>query len=300
MKKIKNDNFFYKIKKFFFDKEKNIINKSDIDHIEKILLSADIGTNITIKIVSNLENRIKNDNIKVKDLKIVLKNDILNIIKNKNKKSLLDKIKISKKPYVIMIIGINGVGKTTTIGKLSFLLKQNGYNPIIGASDTFRESAIEQLEILSNRSKVELIKQKIHSDPASVSYDTIQAAISRKKDVVLIDTAGRLHNRVNLMKELSKIDKVIKKLIPEAPHETILILDANTGQNAFEQTKNFSFFTKISSIIITKMDGSAKGGFILKILNEYDIPIQYIGTGENLSDLKKFNEEIFIDKILKK
>ncbi|WP_185873389.1 signal recognition particle-docking protein FtsY [Blattabacterium cuenoti] len=296
-----NNSFFYKIKKFFFDKKQDIVKKEDIDNIEKILLSADIGTKITIKIVSNLEKKIKNNNIKIDDLKKILKNDILNIVKvkKKEKESIIKKIEVSKKPYVIMIVGVNGVGKTTTIGKLSFFFKKKGYNPIIGASDTFRESAIEQLEILSKKSQVSIIKQKINSDPASVAYDTVQSAISRKKDIVLIDTAGRLHNRINLMKELSKIDKVIKKLIPKAPHEIILVIDANTGQNAFEQTKNFSYFTKISSIIITKMDGTAKAGFILKILNEYNIPIQYIGIGENLNDLKEFNEEIFIDKILK-
>ncbi|WP_185865102.1 signal recognition particle-docking protein FtsY [Blattabacterium cuenoti] len=292
--------FLDKIKEFFYKskKENKIINKSDIDYVEKVLLSADIGTDITIKIVSKLEQKIKEDEISIQELKKILKDEILSIF-IKKKYSLYERIKKSKIPYVCMIVGVNGVGKTTTVGKLAFLLKNNGFNPIIGASDTFRECAIDQLEILANLAKVPLVKQQINSDPASVAYDTLQSAKSKKKDVVLIDTAGRLHNRVNLMYELSKIYKVMKKVIPGAPHETILILDANNGQNAIEQTKKFLSFSKVSCIILTKTEGTAKGGFIINIMNRFKIPIQYLGIGEKINKLIEFDDEKFVNDLIK-
>ncbi len=291
-KKILERSIFSKIKKFFFEKkEKNYI---DLDNIEKILLSADIGTKTTINIIKNLENNVNNNKIEIKIFKKLLYKEI-NKLLICNKTSLLEKIKNCKNPYVIMIVGVNGVGKTTTIGKLAFLLKNNGFNPIISASDTFREAAIDQLEIWANRAKVPLIKQHINSDPSSVAYDTLQSAITKKKDVVLIDTAGRLHNKINLMEELSKMSRVIKKLIYNAPNETILILDSTTGQNSFDQTKKFISFSNISSIILTKMDGTAKGGFIINIMDSFKIPIQYIGVGEKIEDLKEFDNKKFIN-----
>ncbi|WP_185869138.1 signal recognition particle-docking protein FtsY [Blattabacterium cuenoti] len=293
MKKTR-ESIFSKIKNIFLRKSK--IEKNVIDHIEDILLSADIGITTTIKIIENLEKRIQKEKYKnSQELFNILKKEIEILFINIKNECLEKKIKNQKKPYVIMIVGVNGVGKTTTIGKLSFLLKKKGFNVIIGASDTFRAAAIDQLEIWANKAKVPLIKQHIHADPASVAYDTLQAAKSRKKDVVLIDTAGRLQNRVDLMKELSKISRVMKKVIPESPHEIMLVLDSSTGQNAFEQVKKFISFVDVSSIILTKIEGTAKGGVVIGIMDQFKIPIQYLGTGEQIQDLKKFNGKKFID-----
>ncbi|WP_185877453.1 signal recognition particle-docking protein FtsY [Blattabacterium cuenoti] len=294
-----NNSFLSKIKNFFSNKEKKIVELSDIDHLEKILLSADIGTDLTVKILKNLEYKILGKKIKINDLNGLLKNEIINFFTEK-KYSIEKKITNCNNPYVCTIVGVNGVGKTTTVGKLAFLLKKKGFNPIIGASDTFRECAIDQLEIWANRAKVPLVKQKINSDPASVAYDTIQSAKSKNKDVVIIDTAGRLHNRTNLMKELSKINRVMKKIIPEAPHETMLVLDATNGQNSFDQTKKFISFVHVSCMILTKLDGTAKGGFVINIMNKFKIPIQYVGIGEKIDDFKEFNEQKFINDFFSK
>nr|WP_185876928.1 signal recognition particle-docking protein FtsY [Blattabacterium cuenoti] len=292
------ESFFSKIKNFFLKKSK--IEENIIDYIENILLSADIGVKTTLKIISNLEKRVKKEKYKdSKELFFFLKEEIKSLLKIKKEKECLEK-KIKnhkKKPYVIMMVGVNGSGKTTTIGKLAFLLKKKGLDLVIGASDTFRAAAIDQIEILAREAKVSLIKQHMYSDPASVAYDTLQSAKSKKKDVVLIDTAGRLQNRIDLMKELSKISRVMKKIIPESPHEIILVLDASTGQNAFEQVRKFSSFVKISSIILTKIEGTAKGGVIIGIIDQFKIPIQYLGIGEKMKDLKKFNEKKFIDSL---
>nr|WP_185872312.1 signal recognition particle-docking protein FtsY [Blattabacterium cuenoti] len=293
------ESFFSKIKNIFFKKSK--IEKNIIDHIENILLSADIGIKTTIKIINNLEKKIQKEKyVDSEELYNFLKKDIENIFLNVKNKCLEKKIKNYKKPYVIMMVGVNGVGKTTTIGKLAFYLKNKGYNLMIGASDTFRAAAIDQLEIWANKAKVSLVKQHMHADPASVAYDTLQSAKYKKKDIVLIDTAGRLQNRIGLMEELSKISRVMKKIIPESPHETILVLDATTGQNAFEQVKKFTSFVKISSIILTKIEGTAKGGVIIGIMDQFKIPIQYLGTGEKIQDLKKFDEKKFINYFFKK
>ncbi|WP_185858617.1 signal recognition particle-docking protein FtsY [Blattabacterium cuenoti] len=293
--------FFYKIKNIFLKKSKidpNII----IDSIEEILLSSDIGRETTTKIIQNLENKIKKEKYKkTQDLYDFLNQEIEYIFKNIKNECLEDKIKCyKKKPYVIMVVGVNGVGKTTTIGKLAFLLKKKGFNSIIGAADTFREAAIDQLEIWAKKARVPIVKQHIHADPASVVYDTLQSAKSKKKDVVLIDTAGRLQNRIGLMEELSKISRVMKKVIHESPHEVILILDATTGQNAFEQVKKFTSFVKVSSIILTKIEGTAKGGVVIGIMDQFKIPIQYIGIGEKIQDLKKFDGKEFIDCLFEK
>ncbi|WP_185871180.1 signal recognition particle-docking protein FtsY [Blattabacterium cuenoti] len=306
-KKENFDNELKKTRESFFSKIKNLIflkksiDLKILDQIENLLLSADIGTKTTIKIIDSLEKKIKNDGYKsTKDLYNSLKKEIKNFftgIVNDSNDSLEEKIKYGKKPYVIMIVGVNGVGKTTTIGKLAFFFKKKGFSTIIGASDTFRAAAINQLEIWSNKAGVPLIKQHINADPASVAYDTLQSAKSKNKDIVLIDTAGRLQNRVDLMEELSKISRVMKKIIPESPHEIMLILDASTGQNAFEQVKKFISFVKISSIILTKIEGTAKGGVIIGITDQFKIPIRYLGVGEKIEDLRKFDEIEFINSI---
>ncbi|WP_185869708.1 signal recognition particle-docking protein FtsY [Blattabacterium cuenoti] len=293
------ESFFSKVKNIFLKKKKIEIDEiSIIDDIEGILLSSDIGVVTTIKIINNLENKIKNNNIKYKNEKNLynlLKEEIQNIFIDVKSECLENKIKNSKKPYVILMVGVNGVGKTTTIGKIAYLLKNKGFDLIIGASDTFRAAAIDQLEIWAKKAKVPLIKQHMYADPASVAYDTLQSAKSKNRDVVLIDTAGRLQNRIGLMEELSKISRVTKKIISESSHEIILVLDANTGQNAFEQVKKFLTFVKVSSIILTKIEGTAKGGVVIGIMDQFKIPIQYIGTGEKIQDLKKFNGKKFID-----
>ncbi|WP_185857416.1 signal recognition particle-docking protein FtsY [Blattabacterium cuenoti] len=289
------ESFFYKIRNIFFKKSKIDINI--IDHIEEILLSADIGTKTTIKIINNLEKKIQTEKYRnTQDIYDILKKEIENIFIDIKNVSLEKKIKkTNKKPYVILIVGVNGVGKTTTIGKLAFFLKKKGFYVVIGAADTFRAAAIDQLEIWSNKAGVPLIKQHMHADPASVAYDTLQSAISKKKDVVLIDTAGRLQNRISIMEELSKINRVMKKIISESPHETILILDATTGQNAFEQIRQFTSFVKITSIILTKIEGTAKGGVGIGIMDQFKIPIQYLGIGEKIQDLKVFDGKKFVD-----
>ncbi|WP_341651893.1 signal recognition particle-docking protein FtsY [Blattabacterium cuenoti] len=286
--------FFEKIENFFSKKSKIDINI--LDHIEEILLSADIGTQTTIKIIKNLEVRVQKEKYKnLQDIYNLLKEEIENLIDIENV-CLETKIKKNnKKPYVILIVGVNGVGKTTTIGKLAFFLKKKGLHVVIGAADTFRAAAIDQIEIWANKAGVPLIKQHMHADPASVVYDTLQSAKSKKKDVVLIDTAGRLQNRINLMKELSKISRVIKKITSEPPHEIMLILDATTGQNAFEQVRKFTYFVQISSIVLTKIEGTAKGGVVIGIMDQFKIPIQYLGIGEKIQDLKVFDNKKFVN-----
>ncbi|WP_185878539.1 signal recognition particle-docking protein FtsY [Blattabacterium cuenoti] len=290
------ESFFSRIKNLFFRKSK--LDTDFIDHIEEVLLSSDIGTETTIKIINNLEKRIQKEKYEggeIQELYKLLKEEIEFLFKNIKNECLEQKIEEERKPYVIMMVGVNGVGKTTTIGKLAFFLKKKGFNLIIGAADTFRAAAINQLEIWSNTVNVPLIKQHMYADPASVAYDTLQSAQSRKVDVVLIDTAGRLQNRVGLMEELAKISRVMKKVIPKAPHEIMLVLDATTGQNAFEQVKKFISFVKVSSIILTKLEGTAKGGVVVGIMDQFQVPIQYIGVGEKIQDLKEFDGKKFID-----
>ncbi|WP_341656477.1 signal recognition particle-docking protein FtsY [Blattabacterium cuenoti] len=304
-KKETNKIFNHELKKtigFFFEKIENIFSKKSkidiniLDHIEERLLSADIGTQTTIKIINNLEKRVQKEKYKnLQDIYNLLKEEIENLIYIENV-CLEKKIKKNKKkPYVILVVGVNGVGKTTTIGKLAFFLKKKGFHVVIGAADTFRAAAINQIEIWANKAEVPLVKQHMHADPASVVYDTLQSAKSKKKDVVLIDTAGRLQNRINLMKELSKISRVIKKITSEPPHEVMLILDATTGQNAFEQVRKFTYFVQISSIILTKIEGTAKGGVVIGIMDQFKIPIQYLGIGEKIQDLKVFDGKKFVN-----
>lgn len=295
-----------KTKSIFFSKiRKSIIGKSKIDNevldkIEETLITSDVGVATTLKIIKNIETRIVQEKyLYVTDIYNILKEEILNLLSVNNNISIEEEILNIKKnsiPYVILVVGVNGVGKTTTIGKLSFFLKQKGLKVLIGAADTFRAAAEDQLSIWANRAKVSLIKKKnLKSNPSSVVYDTLDYAIQHKTDVVLIDTAGRLHNKINLMNELNKVKNVMKKFIDNSPNEIMLILDGSIGQNAFEQTKQFIAYTNANSITITKLDGTAKGGVIIGICDQFKIPVKYIGIGENIHDLQEFNKNHFVN-----
>lgn len=295
-----------KTKFLFFSKiGKSIIGKSKIDNeildkIEEILISSDVGVKTTLKIIKNIEKRIIKDKyLYVNDIYNILKEEILTLLSiNNNIYIKQDIINIKKNilPYVILVVGVNGVGKTTTIGKLAFFFKKNGLKVLIGAADTFRFAAEDQLSIWANRAEVSLIKKKnLKSNPASVVYDTLDYAIKNTIDIVLIDTAGRLHNKINLMNELYKIKNVMKKFIPNSPNEITLILDGSIGQNAFEQAKQFIAYTNANSIIITKLDGTAKGGVIIGICDQFNIPIKYIGVGEKINDLQEFDKYKFVN-----
>jgi fused signal recognition particle receptor len=277
---------------------KSTIDENDLDDIEEILISADIGVETTLKIIEKLEEKVARDKFFNSDeLRQILKSEILNLLSDLNiQKNNFDS---SNKPYVIMVVGVNGVGKTTTIGKLAYHFKQEGKKVILGAADTFRAAAVDQLVIWADRVGVEIVKQEMGSDPAAVAFDTLQSAVKRNADVVIIDTAGRLHNKVNLMNELTKIKNVMKKISPEAPHDVMLVLDASTGQNAIEQAKQFTLATEVDSLALTKLDGTAKGGVAIGISDQFKIPIKYIGVGEGMDDLQVFNKEEFVDSFFK-
>ena len=289
-----------KTKKSFFSKLSNLFvgrSKVDIDvldELEEILIKSDVGVDTTIKIIDNIETRVSEEKYVGKsELNKILKEEISKILEDANLNINL-KPSTDTKPYVIMVVGVNGVGKTTTIGKLAYAYKNKGKKVILGASDTFRAAAIDQLQVWADRVGVNLVKQQMGSDPASVAYDTLKSAKSQQFDVVIIDTAGRLHNKVNLMNELSKIKRVMDKIIPDSPHEVILVLDGSTGQNAFEQAKQFSASTDVSSLAITKLDGTAKGGVVMGISDQFKIPVKYIGVGEALEDLQIFHADTFV------
>ena len=285
--------FFSKIKKSIAGKSR--VDASFLDELEEIFIGADVGVSTTIKIIDKLEERVARDKyINTDDLNKILKDEITKILDVSNDD--FKEVKISKKgPYVIMIVGVNGVGKTTTIGKLANKFRNADKSVIIGAADTFRAGAIDQLEVWAQRAKVDIVKQQMGSDPASVVYDTLNSSVSKNVDIVLIDTAGRLHNKVNLMNELSKIKRVMSKVIPDAPHEILLVLDGSTGQNAFEQAKKFIESTDVNSLAITKLDGTAKGGVVIGICDQFQIPIKYIGIGEGIDDMKIFDSKNFIN-----
>ena len=285
--------FFSKIKKSIAGKSK--VDASFLDELEEIFIGADVGVSTTIKIIDKLEERVARDKyINSEDLNKILKEEITKIIDISSHD--FKEVEISNKdPYVIMIVGVNGVGKTTTIGKLAYKFKNAGKSVIIGAADTFRAGAIDQIEVWAKRANVDIVKQKMGSDPASVVHDTLNSSISKNADIVLIDTAGRLHNKVNLMNELSKIKKVMSKVIPNAPHEILLVLDGSTGQNAFEQAKKFIESTDVNSLAVTKLDGTAKGGVVIGICDQFQIPIKYIGIGEGIDDMKIFDSKNFIN-----
>lgn len=294
-----------KTKQGFFSKiSKAVAGKSTVDigfldELEEILISSDVGLSTTIKIIDRLEARVAKDKyLNTSELNQILKDEIGNILAENNTRDLLDFIpQTDKKPYVIMVVGVNGVGKTTTIGKLAYQLKKAGKEVLLGAGDTFRAAAVEQLNLWSERVGVQIVKQAMGSDPAAVAFDTVQSGVAKGVDVIILDTAGRLHNKQGLMDELSKIKKVMSKVIPDAPHEVLLVLDASTGQNALEQAKHFSAATQVTALALTKLDGTAKGGVVLSIADEFKIPIKYIGLGEKMEQLQVFNRQAFIETL---
>ena len=290
----------------FFDKiSRAVVGKSTVDEevlddLEEVLIASDVGAQTTIKIIERIEERVAKDKyVNVSELDQILKEEISALLLE-NPHSETDNIDITKKPYVIMVVGVNGVGKTTTIGKLAHQFKSQGLKVVLGAADTFRAAAVDQLVIWSERVGVPIVKQNMGSDPASVAFDTVQSAVAQNADVVIIDTAGRLHNKVNLMNELSKIKRVMQKVIPDAPHEVLLVLDGSTGQNAFEQAKQFTAATEVTALAVTKLDGTAKGGVVIGISDQFQIPVKYIGVGEKMEDLQIFNGMEFVDSFFRK
>ena len=290
----------------FFDKiSKAVVGKSTVDedvldNLEEILIASDVGASTTIKIIERIEQRVARDKfVGTDELDQILREEITGLLLE-NPHAGTGNIDETKKPYVIMVVGVNGVGKTTTIGKLAHQFKSEGKNVVLGAADTFRAAAVDQLVIWSERVGVPIVKQNMGSDPASVAFDTVQSAVANQADVVIIDTAGRLHNKVNLMNELTKIKRVMQKVIPDAPHEILLVLDGSTGQNAFEQAKQFTAATEVNALAVTKLDGTAKGGVVIGISDQFQIPVKYIGVGEKMTDLQLFNGAEFVDSFFKK
>jgi fused signal recognition particle receptor len=280
---------------------KSKVDDDVLDKLEEVLVSSDVGVATTLKIISRIEERVSKDKyLGTEELNKILRAEIAALLSETNNgdDSEFD-IPLQDDPYVIMVVGVNGVGKTTTIGKLAHQFKSSGKSVVLGAADTFRAAAIDQLQIWADRSNVPLVKQEMGSDPASVAFDTLESASKQKADVVIIDTAGRLHNKVNLMNELTKVKRVMQKVIPGAPHEVLLVLDGSTGQNAFEQAKQFTAATEVSSLAVTKLDGTAKGGVVIGISDQFQIPVKYIGVGEGLEDLQVFHKLEFVDSFFK-
>jgi len=294
------EGFFSKLKRAVAGKSK--VDEDFLDNLEEILISSDIGVETSLKIIENLEERVSRDKyINTDELNEILYQEITALLANKGQTEGEDfTVPSDKKPYVIMVVGVNGAGKTTTIGKLAHQYKAAGNKVVLGAADTFRAAAIEQLEEWARRADVPLVKQQQGSDPAAVAFDTIQSAVANNADVVIIDTAGRLHNKVNLMDELSKIKRVMQRVVPGAPNEVLLVLDGSTGQNAIEQTRQFSAATQVTDLAITKLDGTAKGGVVICISNEFNIPVKYIGLGEGIDDLQVFNGKEFVKSLFGK
>lgn len=278
---------------------KSKVDDEVLDNLEEVLITSDVGVDTTIKIIQRIEERVERDKyLGVDELHVILKEEIAALLEENNTDDISDfDLPQRDDPYVIMVVGVNGVGKTTTIGKLAYNFKKAGKKVILGAADTFRAAAIDQLEIWAERVDVPIVKQQMGSDPASVAYDTIASAKKTGTDVVIIDTAGRLHNKVNLMNELSKIKKVMQKIIPDAPNEVLLILDGSTGQNAFEQAKQFTKATEVTSLALTKLDGTAKGGVVIGISDQFKIPVKYIGIGEKMEDLQVFRRKEFVETL---
>lgn len=289
-------------KKSFFSKlgtaiaGRSSVDADVLDNLEEVLITADVGVPTTLKIIEAIELRVAKDKyLGTAELKTILQEEILAIFKAQDeKKNVSFEDDFTSKPHVIMVVGVNGVGKTTTIGKLAYQFSQAGKKVVLGAADTFRAGAIDQLQVWADRSEVALVRQEMGSDPASVAFDTLQSAVSQNADIVIIDTAGRLHNKVNLMNELGKVKRVMDKIIPDAPHEVLLVLDGSTGQNAFEQAKQFTAATSVSALAITKLDGTAKGGVVMGISDQFNIPVKFIGVGEGIDDLKIFDSVAFV------
>jgi fused signal recognition particle receptor len=304
-KKESLDKGLEKTKQSFLSKlTRTIVGKSKVDadvldELEEVLITSDVGVETTLKIIERIEARVARDKvINTSELNQVLKEEIVALLSENDKdRNSKGEFEFKNKPHVIMVVGVNGVGKTTTIGKLAHQFKSQGLNVVLGAADTFRAAAVDQLIIWSERVGVPIVQQGMGADPASVAFDTLQSAKAQNADVVIIDTAGRLHNKVNLMAELSKIRRVMEKVIPDAPHEVLLVLDGSTGQNAFEQAKQFSLATQISALAITKLDGTAKGGVVIGISDQMQIPVKFIGVGEGMKDLQLFDKEEFVDSL---
>ena len=305
-KKEELDQTLQKSKETFFAKlAKTIVGKSRVDdevldNLEEALVTSDVGVETTLKIIERIERRVSRDKyLGTEQLNTILREEITNLIQENNVDNLEDfELPKRETPYIIIVVGVNGVGKTTTIGKLAYQYKNRGYSVLLGAADTFRAAAVDQLEVWAERAGVPIVVQAMGADPAAVAYDTVASAVSKKCDVVIIDTAGRLHNKVNLMKELSKIKNVVGKIVPDAPHEILLVLDGSTGQNAIEQARQFTAATDVNALAITKLDGTAKGGVVIGISDQFKIPVKYIGVGEKIDQLQIFNRAEFVDSLL--
>ncbi|CAL2085713.1 signal recognition particle-docking protein FtsY [Tenacibaculum sp. 190524A02b] len=291
--------FFSKLSKAVAGKSK--VDDDVLDNLEEILVSSDVGVDTTLKIIDRIEERVSRDKyLGTEELNQILREEIAGLLSETNTGDETDfTIPKNTKPYVLMVVGVNGVGKTTTIGKLASQFKKKGLKVVLGAADTFRAAAIDQLQVWADRTEVPIVRQEMGSDPASVAFDTVQSGINQDADVIIIDTAGRLHNKVNLMNELSKIKRVMQKVVPDAPHDVLLVLDGSTGQNAFEQAKQFTKATEVTSLAVTKLDGTAKGGVVIGISDQFKIPVKYIGVGEGIDDLQVFNKFEFVDSFFK-
>lgn len=291
------ESVFKKLSRAVIGKSK--VDDEVLDNLEEVLISSDVGVETTLKIIGRIEERVSRDKyMGVSELNGILKEEIAALLEENNSEDIADfDLPKTEGPYVIMVVGVNGVGKTTTIGKLAYNFKEAGKSVILGAADTFRAAAIEQLEIWANRVDVPIVKQKMGADPASVAYDTLSSAKANNVDVVIIDTAGRLHNKINLMNELTKIKSVMQKIVPGAPHEVLLVLDGSTGQNAFEQAKQFTKATEVTALALTKLDGTAKGGVVIGISDQFKIPVKYIGIGEKMEHLQVFRRREFVESL---
>lgn len=295
-----SESIFSKLSKAVVGKSK--VDEAVLDELEEVLISSDLGVETTVKIIQRIEERVARDKyLNASELDLILREEIALLLAENNTQDLLDfELPADKKPYVILVVGVNGVGKTTTIGKLAYLFKNAGKSVVLGAADTFRAAAVDQLILWGNRVGVPVVSHGMNTDPASVAYDAIKQGLDTQADLVIIDTAGRLHTKVNLMNELTKIKRVMQKFIPEAPHEIMLVLDGSTGQNAFLQAKEFTKATEVSSLAITKLDGTAKGGVVIGISDQFKIPVKFIGVGEKMTDLQLFNRTEFVDSLFKK
>ena len=293
------ESFFGKLSKAVAGKSK--VDDDVLDNLEEVLVASDVGVATTLKVIDRIEERVARDKyLGTEELNVILREEIAGLLSETNVGNDTDfSIPENKMPYVLMVVGVNGVGKTTTIGKLASQFKKKGLKVVLGAADTFRAAAIDQLQIWADRVEVPIGRQEMGSDPASVAFDTLKSAVAQNADVVIIDTAGRLHNKVNLMNELTKIKRVMQKVVSDAPHDVLLVLDGSTGQNAFEQAKQFTKATEVTSLAVTKLDGTAKGGVVIGISDQFQIPVKYIGVGEGIDDLQVFNKHEFVDSFFK-
>ncbi len=294
-----NTSFFSKLSKAVAGKSK--VDDDVLDNLEEVLVTSDVGVKTTIKVIERIEDRVARDKyLGTDELNKILREEIAGLLSETNSGEATDfEIPSDKKPYILMVVGVNGVGKTTTIGKLAYQFNKKGLKVVLGAADTFRAAAIDQLQVWADRVDVPIVKQEMGSDPASVAFDTLQSGVQQGADVIIIDTAGRLHNKVNLMNELTKVKRVMQKVVQDAPHDVLLVLDGSTGQNAFEQAKQFTAATEVTSLAVTKLDGTAKGGVVIGISDQFKIPVKYIGVGEGIEDLQVFNKYEFVDSFFK-